>query len=205
MQRMPGPAVVAAVGVAVAFVAWVATNSGEPDPRGTVPVVTAAPEPAGPDPTRPPGSTDGFTVEDLLARFEPDADGRVSAGVTGTELTALANAELPPDSPVERVDLTVGRGGGRPRVDFTAALRGQSLDVDGAVALDLRQGTVEPELVEARVGPLPLTGGLRDPVDAVVDDAAAVFDAVAARGVVITSLRTDGDALRVEGRMDPGA
>ena len=209
------PAVVAVAVVVAAFGAWlllgtprdeIGGTSASPAPAevGTAPPGTPAdPSPGEPGPAEStPTAPAVASRHGLLERFAPGADGRITGTVTGQELTAVANDQLPEDSPVESVELqVVGGDTPRPRVDFTASLRDAAVEVAGTVALDVVDGTVQPEVVDARMGPLPLSGGLRAPVDDVVDDAARIFDDLAARGVEVTGLGVDGAALRVEGRV----
>jgi hypothetical protein len=180
------------------FVPTPDVSSSPLDPSAPGPT---APEPASPDATAPDPSS--VTVDDLVRRAEPDEDGRVELSVSGAELTSAANSEIPADAPVERVELELrSADDGRPRVDFSAGLRDQGLEVTGEVALGLDDGRVDPELLDARAGPLPLPGPFREPVEQVVRDAGRLFEELAAQGVDITELGVVDGSLHVQGRAE---
>ena len=153
--------------------------------------------------TAPPVPDDvSVTFDDLLRRARPDADGRVALSVTSSELTAAANNELPPEAPVDAIALDFGADDrDRPTIDFSTEMRDSGLDVTGAVVLEVRDGRVHPTLVDARAGPLPLPGSLREPVERTLDEADAFFAELASRGVAVTRLELTGERLDIAGEV----
>ncbi len=186
LARMRVPATIAVVALGIAALWWITAGRGGAESPEAVAL--------------PPSSTDpDLTFDDLLARATPDEQGEVELSVTSEELTAAANNGLPVDAPVDDVDLELRDDNGDITVDFVAGLRDRGLDITGSVALDRVDGRVEPRLLEARAGVLPLGGPLRTPVENVVRDASALFAQLAAQGVEVADLELGDQGLTISG------
>lgn len=191
MRLLIVPLAIAALAAALAFGIWLGGGGTPPSPEPSASRFVPAPT-----------ADTAITFDDLIRRAQPDAEGNVDLSVTGSELTSAANNALPPDAPVDAVDLEVRTGtDDRPTVGFSTTVSDSDLDVTGAVALDIVEGRVEPELVDARAGPLPLPGPLRDPVEDVVREAAELFVELDERGVDVTHLAVTDGMLVIEGHV----
>lgn len=166
------------------------TAAAPPDETDTV---TAAPQTVAPA---------DVTMQDLLARAAPDADGNFDLRIAENELAgAIRNGMEGSSTPVDdlRVDVLEREGAGG-RVGFDARLRDPDVPVSGEIDLNVVDGRLEPEIASARLGGLPLPGIAQGLLDDVLGEARVLSDELVARGIFIDDLDTTDAMVRISGQ-----
>lgn len=140
------------------------------------------------------------TVERILERADRNADGSLSVEVTERETTALVRAGLArtgaPAIEGLRVDLVQAAGDAAGTMVLDGRLEAQGLPVQAVVDLVVLDGRIRPTVREVRVGPLPLSGGVRDDLNRELATRSPLIDA----GLIVEDLRTTERGLVLRGR-----
>lgn len=140
------------------------------------------------------------TVERILERADRNADGSLSVEVTERETTALVRAGLArtgaPAIEGLRVDLVRAAGDAAGTMVLDGRLEAQGLPVQAVVDLVVLDGRILPTVREVRVGPLPLSGGVRDDLNRELAARSQLIDA----GLIVEDLRTTERGLVLRGR-----
>ena len=143
-----------------------------------------------------------ITMQDLLDRAEPEADGSFDMTITEDELAgAIRNGMAGTSAPVDELRVDVLEPGGTGgRVGFDARLRQPDLPVSGVLGLNVVEGRLEPEIESVQVGGLPIPR-IADPLlDDLLREARVLSDELVARGIVIDTLDTSGSTVTISGR-----
>lgn len=145
----------------------------------------AAAAPAPPTPAPGDAATGGDEeAEQLTLRFSAE------------ELSAAATEGLPPEAPVEAIDLAPRSGpGGAAVLDVRADVRDLPVGLTGEIVVEVAAGRLAPRLVDAQVGPF----GLPEAVRAAIDDVLAELgDDLVDPGWQIEDVRVVDDELVVD-------
>lgn len=161
---------------------------------GTSVVAPASPSPA-PAPTSAP-----LDLEGVPGRAVANPDGSVTVTLSEREtgdLVAEALAQAPAQQLSDvAVELRAPPADADGQIVVDGRLDDPPLPVRAVVDLDVVQAQVRPTVRDLRVGPLPLTGAIRDDLNRQLVELALVGEG----RLTIDALATDGDRLVVTGR-----
>jgi hypothetical protein len=171
------------------------------EPEAPVAAASAGPS-RSPVPSAPPSPepTPTTTAGRILQRAERNADGSVSVEVSERETTTLVAAGLArngaPAIDDLQVDLVAAAEGAAGTMVLVGELADQGLPVTATVDLAVLDGQILPRVRDVRVGPLPITGVVREDLNAELESRGGLIDV----GLTIEELRTTEQQLVVRGR-----
>lgn len=202
----PGPAPSPSPSPSATTSALPSAATRSPQATPTAPATpTPPPATSPPDPPSAAGDDDGAAAAPTTPTSGPgDAAAgdeeaeRLTLRLSAEELSSAATQGLPPEAPVEAIDLAPRSApGGAAVLDVRADVPGLPVELTGEIAVEVAAGRLAPRLVDAELGPF----GLSEAVRATIDDVLAELgDDLVDPGWQIEDVRVVDEELVVDAR-----